>query len=169
MIAERDAAVDRRERIGDWEGDTIVGAKSRSAMLTLVERRSLMTLLTPLADRTAASTTEAIIRRLRRESLTTLTVDNGKEFAGHLRVAKELKADVYFCDPYAPWQRPSNENSNRITRRYFPRGVDLSKLDPVEVERVEHLLNNRPRKILGYATPWEIYSGRATLPDDGAL
>lgn len=169
MITERDPSVDRRERIGDWEGDTIVGARGGSAMLTLVDRRSRMTLLTPLPDRTSASTTEAIILRLGSEVFNTLTLDNGKEFAGHLRVAKELKGGVYFCDPYSPWQRPSNENSNRMTRGYFPRGVDLSKLTTLEVERVEHILNNRPRKILGYATPWEIYSGKAQLPDGGAL
>ena len=76
-----------------------------------------MTLLTPLADRSAASTTDAIVCRLARETFTTLTPDNGKEFSGHLRVAKELKIEVYFCDPYSPWQCPSNENSNRITRQ----------------------------------------------------
>jgi IS30 family transposase len=128
-----------------------------------------MTLLQPLADRTATRTATAIIQRLSSEVFETLTLDNGKEFAEHLRIAKELSGNVYFCDPYSPWQRPSNENSNRISRRSFPKGTDFSKISDHEVALVEHILNNTPRKILGYATPWEIYSGKAELPESGAL
>lgn len=168
-ISERPKPAANRARLGDWEGDTIVGAGGKSAIASLVDRRSRMTLLMPLPNRSAQSTSEAIIQRLSKEVFETLTLDNGKEFSDHLRIARELRGKVYFCDPYSPWQRPSNENSNRITRRTFPKGTDFRKVTKAEIDIAEHILNNRPRKILGYATPWEIYSGKAKLPEGGAL
>lgn len=170
MIDQRAEIVAARGRIGDWEGDTIVSSGSRSALVTLVDRRSRMLLMMRLPRKSAEATAAAIIGCLRRENFVTLTLDNDKEFSNHEAINSTLKGDVYFCDPYSPWQRPSNENANRILRwRFFPKGTDFDNISDAEIEYAEHILNNRPRKILGWATPWEVYSGRAELPVSGAL
>lgn len=164
MINERPVEVTTRERLGDWEGDSLVGRGNRSRLLSMVERQSRYLRLALPDDRTADATAEAIIRTLRREVLETLTVDNGKEFARHQRIAHQLKIEVYFAEPYSSWQRGSNEHVNGMVRRYFPKGTDFSQISDAEIEAVENKLNNRPRKLLGYATPWEVYSGRAEPP-----
>jgi len=170
-VSSHAMALPRAQNRSTTQSEPIIGLPNARALEAnnVGSEQSRTTLLQRLANRTAACTATAIIKRLSSEVFETLTLDNGKEFAEHLRVAKELSGDVYFCDPYSPWQRPSNENSNRISRRRFPKGTDFNKISDDEVARVEYMLNNRPRKILGYATPWEIYSGRAELPEGGAL
>jgi len=164
MITERPAEVDTRVRRGDWEGDSIVGRGTQSRLVSMVERQSRYLRLVRPRDRSADATADAIITALHSEVITTLTVDNGKEFARHERIATTLTATVYFAEPYSSWQRGSNEHLNGMIRRYFPKGTDFSTLSDAEIEVVQNRLNNRPRKLLGYATPWEVYSGRAHPP-----
>jgi len=158
-IEKRPHVVDLKKRIGDWEGDTIIGAHHKGALVTLVERKSKLTLLGQVRRPTAEAVKETIIRLLRRDQkrVLTLTVDNGKEFTQHQAVAKTLKVKVYFADPYAAWQRGLNENTNGLIRQYFPKGTDLRQVTHEKLDHVMERLNQRPRKTLGYLTPNEVY------------
>ncbi len=163
-IAERPAEVETRERIGDWEADTIIGAKHQGAIVSLVERKSGYTRLIRVPNKEAAGVTQAIGRALRpfKKQVLTITFDNGKEFAGHEKIAKELKTDCYFADPYSSWQRGSNENLNGLVRQYFPKKTaDFTKVTDAEIAEVERKLNNRPRKRLGWKTPAQVFSGKS--------
>ncbi len=146
-----------------------MGKASRSALVSLWERRSRFLRVEKLPDRGAKSTATTIIQLMRNDTVETLTVNNGKEFAEHEQIARKLKSAVYFAEPYSPWQRESNEHGNGMLRRYFPKETDFTNLSTAELDRIVHLLNNRPRKILGYATAWELYSGLAEIPGDGAV
>ena len=166
-IEQRPAIVDERSRLGDWEGDTIVsGQGALGAILTLAERCSRYTLAAPLKRRQADATGEAIIELLRphRTKRHTLTLDNGKEFAQHGRVARYLDMPVYFADPHSPWQRGLNENHNGLLRYYFPKGSDLSAVTETEVLDAVYRLNHRPRKCLGWKTPHEVFHGFEMTP-----
>lgn len=158
-IDQRPAIVDQRIRIGDWEADTITGAGRKGAILSLVERTSRYTLLHKLEAAQAEPTTRAIIARLRphRARVHTITADNGKEFAFHARVATRLGAGFYFAKPYHAWERGLNENTNGLVRQYFPKGTSLARVTPAAVARVQNKLNSRPRKVLGYKTPNEVF------------
>ena len=163
-IAERSAEVETRERIGDWEADTLIGAKHQGAVVSLVERKSGYTRLIRVPNKEAAGVTRAIKRALRplQQQVLTITFDNGKEFAGHEKIAKALKADCYFADPYSSWQRGSNENLNGLVRQYFPKKTtDFTKVTDAEVAEVERRLNNRPRKRLDWLTPAQVFSGKS--------
>ena len=162
-IEGRPAVVDRRARYGDWEGDTVVGRGHRSGTVTLVDRKSGYLLLGKVHDRQAATVREAMTElfqplptRLRK----TLTLDNGKEFAEHEQLAATTSLRVYFAKPYCAWQRGTNENTNGLVRQFFPKGSDMAHVPAKQFEKVQHLLNNRPRKRLGYRTPLEILSSR---------
>jgi IS30 family transposase len=141
--------INHRRRYGDWEGDTVVGPRRRTALLTLVERKSGYLRLGRAGDLTAATTSRVTRRRLAglpaglRRSL---TLDNGKEFAGHRQVAAALGLAVYFAAPRRPWQRGTNENTNGLLRQFFPKGTDFALVRPRRVARVAMLLNGRPRK-----------------------
>jgi IS30 family transposase len=158
-IDQRPAIVDQRIRIGDWEADTITGAGRKGAILSLVERTSRYTLLHKLEAAQAEPTTRAIIARLRphRARVHTITADNGKEFAFHARIATRLGAGFYFAKPYHAWERGLNENTNGLVRQYFPKGTSLARVTPAAVARVQNKLNSRPRKVLGYKTPNEVF------------
>ena len=158
-IDQRPAIVELRSRIGDWEVDTIVGAAHKGAILSIVERRSRYTLLHKLADTTAARTGRALVAKLRphRARVHTITADNGKEFAGHQRVARQLDAGFYSAKPYHAWERGLNENTNGLVRQYFPKGTSFAHLSHAAVAKVQNKLNSRPRKILGYKTPNEVF------------
>ena len=146
---------------GDWEGDLIKGQGNRSSVGTLVERVSRYTMLVKLDDASAANVLEGFTRRLRNvpESLRrTMTYDQGTEMASHKLLAKQLHIDVFFCDPHSPWQRGTNENTNGLLRQYMPKGIDLSQFSHQELLAIEHSLNNRPRKILGFRTPAEVFA-----------
>ena len=158
-IEQRPAIVEERKRLGVWEADTVIGEKSPYALVTLVERKSRLTLLKKIDQRTAAAAKMAIIQMLTPYKTKTLTItcDNGKEFAAHQEFAEELDADVYFAHAYSSWERGSNENSNGLSRQYFPKGSDFSKITDQETKFVEKRLNTRPRKCLDIRTPEMVF------------
>src|SRR5271167_475136 len=162
-ISERPAIVARKGRLGDWEGDTVVGARHQGGLLTHVERKSMLTKITKLPRTTAKATHKATVRRLKpiRRFVETITYDNGKEFASHQQTAKALKAKVYFATPYHAWERGLNENTNGLIRDFFPKGTDFSMVSYAEVAKVERLLNSRPRKSLGFRAPQEVFDSLA--------
>ena len=164
-IEKRPHIVDQKKRIGDWEGDTMIGAHHKGALVTLVERKSKFTLIGKVRRPTAEAVKQKIVRLLRRhrKRVHTLTVDNGKEFTEHQAVAKSLKAKVYFADPYAAWQRGLNENTNGLIRQYFPKGMDLRYVTHEKLNLVMTRLNQRPRKTLGFLTPNEVYYGNKRI------
>ena len=160
-IDERPKIVDDKSRIGDWEGDTIIGKGHKGALLTLVERKTLYTLIVPLKSKNGEQLKDAVIEALKlfKNRVLTLTFDNGREFAHHQEMAKALEADVYFAHPYASWERGINENTNGLIRQYFPKGSDLREITLEQAQRVMDLLNNRPRKTRGGKTPNELFLG----------
>ena len=162
-IEGRPAVVDRRCRYGDWEGDTIVGANHRGGALTLVERKSGYLLMGRVSNLRAATVCREAAEQYRSTPAAlrkTLTLDNGKEFAEHDQLAAEAALRIYFAQPYCSWQRGTNENTNGLIRQYFPKGTDLANIPKHRFRKVQQLLNNRPRKRLGYRTPNEILASR---------
>ncbi len=166
-IEERPAVVDERARIGDWELDTIHGSPRGGNLVSAVERRSGLTRLGKVANRQAAEVRTITTRCLAEVSdrVLTMTSDNGKEFADHQGISKDLGADFYFAHPYASWERGLNENTNGLVRQYFPKGTDFLEIEPWEIQWVEDRINNRPRKRLGYATPNEVFFGETEAAD----
>jgi IS30 family transposase len=162
-IDGRPDVINRRRRYGDWEGDTIVGKRRHSALLTMVERKSGYLRIGRIDGMDSDLTMRAAKRRLKdlppslRRSM---TFDNGKEFAKHPRLTRHLGLEVYFADPYASWQRGANENMNGLLRQFFPKGTDFTRISHQEAARVELLLNERPRKRHDYRTPAEILTPR---------
>lgn len=154
-ISERPAAVESREELGHWEADTMIGAGQQGVLVTLVERKTGLTRIARVASKAAAGVTQAICHLLRplKDQVKSITFDNGKEFAGHATIARQLKADCYFADPYSSWQRGSNENTNGLIRQYFPKKTSFATLRPSRIAEVERKLNNRPRKRLGFKSP----------------
>lgn len=161
-IDDRPAIVDRGGRIGDWEGDTIIGKGRKSALLTLVERKTLYTMIVRLAGKQADQLARAAIRGLRpvKDKVKTITLDNGLEFAGHELIAKGLGAEIYFAHPYASWERGINENINGLIRQYFPKGTDFNEVSDEQIEFVMNRLNNRPRATRGGRSPNELFRGQ---------
>jgi IS30 family transposase len=158
-IAGRPAVVDQRRRYGDWEGDTVVGKNRRGGAVTLLERKSGFGLVGKVQRLKARNVTRSATRqwlRLPRGLRHTATFDNGKEFAGHERIARATGLAIYFARPYHAWERGCNESFNGLLRQFFPKGTDFTGISPLEVKRVLHLLNDRPRKRLGYRTPREV-------------
>src|SRR5690554_18439 len=156
-ISERPAIVDRKERLGDWEGDTIIGAKHRHALVSIVERCTQYLVLRKVPRKSAADVSMAMIDGMAhlRHVAKTITVDNGKEFANHALVDKVLKTTTYFANPYASWERGLNEQVNGKVRDYFPKKMPFDRLTQRDADRVAEALNNRPRKSLNYRTPRE--------------
>jgi len=154
-IDERPEIVNAKERVGDFEIDTVIGKNHQGAIVTMVERKTKLTKLVLIQHKTEAETSEALISALDgiKQHVTSLTADNGKEFAGHRKVAQALDAIVYFAKPYHSWERGLNENTNGLVRQYFPKKTDFTKLTYEEVRLVENKLNNRPRKTLNFQTP----------------
>lgn len=158
-IENRPAVIEQRERVGDWEGDTIVGAGRSGGVLSAVERKTGFTILAKVDNLKSATVTKRIIRRLKRvphDQRKSITFDNGSEFAGHKQLAKSLQVDIYFADPHSPWQRGTNENTNGLVRQFLPKGTNFHDVSHQEVSRIQTLLNERPRKRLGYRTPQEM-------------
>jgi transposase, IS30 family len=165
-IAGRPAIVDERRRFGDWEGDTIVGKQRRSGLVTLVERKSGFGLVAKVQRLKARNVERATTRQfapLPRGLRHTATFDNGKEFARYERITKKTGIAVYFARPYHAWERGSNESFNGLLRQFFPKGTDFTGISPLEVKYVHNLLNDRPRKRLGYRTPREVLGQRFTV------
>jgi transposase, IS30 family len=154
-IHERAALVEQRRRLGDWEGDTVIGAGHQGALVTLVDRVSRYTLAAPVLRRTSDAVTEAMVALLRpwRQQCHTITLDNGKEFAQHQLLAARLKTHIYLADPYSSWQRGCNEHHNGLLRHYFPKQMSLKNTTAYEVAQATWQLNHRSRKCLGWRTP----------------
>lgn len=158
-IEKRPAVVARRARFGDWESDTLRGSGPGDGLATHVERKSRYLRLARPADSTAASFTRATVKALGPLPAAlrkTMTVDNGKEFAGFRRLEARLGLRVYFARPYHAWERGLCENTNGLLRQFFPKGLELRRVSRGTLDRVEAWLNNRPRKRLGYRTPLEV-------------
>ena len=160
-IDQRPAIVDSRNRYGDWEVDTVIGRHHKQALVTLVERKSSLTLIAKVTRKTAENVATAIIELLKPLSswVHTITADNGREFAQHERIARELNTKFYFAHPFASWERGINENTNGLIRQYFPKKHNFISITQKQVERVMDKLNNRPRKKLGFKTPNEVFFG----------
>lgn len=158
-IHERPAEVEDRAIPGHWEGDLISGSNN-SHIATLVERKTRFTKLVKVAGKDAQSVTTALAKHMRtlpKDLRRTLTWDRGPEMAKHLQFSVATKVDVYFCDPRSPWQRGTNENTNRLLRQYLPDGTDLTLHSQADLDKIARLLNARPRKTLAYASPAESF------------
>jgi len=161
-IDERPSIVDKKSRIGDWEGDTIMGKGHKSALLTLVERKTLYTVIVKVNGKQAISLAEKMIDNMipYKNKLKTVTFDNGLEFSAHQLIARELNTLIYFAHPYASWERGINENTNGLIRQYFPKGTDFNEVTEQQIQFVMERLNNRPRKTRGYKSPNELFLGQ---------
>jgi len=158
-IDERPDIVNNRERVGDWEADTIIGKNHRGAIVTLDERKSKLRLAMPTGTKAARSVTDAIKLLFTpiQAFIKTVTFDNGKEFAYHKEIASTLNCETYFAKPYHSWERGQNENANGLLRQYFPKSMELIDTTKKDVFDAVHKLNSRPRKCLGYKTPYEAF------------
>lgn len=160
-IHVRPPEVEDRLIPGHWEGDLIKGTANRSSIGTLVERTSRLVLLVPMANATAQAALEGFSQALNRVPAPmrkTLTYDRGKEMSAHGQLRERTGVAVYFADPHSPWQRGSNENTNGLLRQYLPKGTDLSVHSYEDLEAIAYRLNSRPRKVLGFQTPLEVYA-----------
>lgn len=165
-IEERPREVAERTIPGHWEGDLIMGKYKRSALGTLVERTTRKTLLVPLKQKDAQSVRNAYahtLRSLPKEMAKTLTYDQGKEMSEHKQFTIDTGIQVYFSHPGSPWERGTNENTNGLIRQYFPKGTDFSKVSHREIRRVERELNDRPRKVLHWKKPDEVFNQLVAL------
>jgi IS30 family transposase len=158
-IDQRPEQANNRERFGDWEGDTIIGKNHKGAIVTLDERVSKLRLALPTAGKKADKVRDTIIRLFTpiKETVLSLTLDNGKEFAYHKDVSTQIDCNIYFAKPYHSWERGQNENSNGLLRQYFPKSMALLDVTAQQVIDAVHKLNSRPKKCLGYKTPYEVF------------
>ena len=159
-IDQRPKEVDSRTTHGHWEGDTVMGKNNDGFIVTLVERTSRLLYAVKTQTKQACEVAQAVIETLLdcpASWLKTLTFDNGTEFAHHERIAEALPLDVYFADPYASYQRGTNENTNGLIRRYLPKGSSFVALTQRQLDSIVEQINNRPRKCLGYRTPNEVF------------
>ena len=160
-IDKRPAVVDARSRVGDWELDTIIGKGHKQALVSLTERKSRLTLLAKVKQKSAELVSRSIRHLLEpvAAKVLTLTSDNGKEFARHQEISKALRAEFYFAHPYSSWERGLNENTNGLIRQYFPKKHDFTTITEKDISMVMSKLNNRPRKCLGFKTPNQVFFG----------
>lgn len=165
-ITERPAIVEKKSRLGDWEGDTIIGANQQGAILSLVDRSSKFTLLAKLNNKCADEVvvaTDACFDKLAVPIVHTITYDNGKEFSAHEKISSLIDAKCYFATPYHSWERGLNEHTNGLVRQYLPKGTEFTTVAASVIQKIENALNDRPRKILRYMTPREMYQRRSNL------
>jgi len=158
-IHERPEEVDKKERFGDWETDSIIFSKQKKILSTQYERKSMLCRLHKLPNKTAAESENAIadsIESLPKEMWLTITRDNGTENAKHLNTLNNFDIQSYFCDPYCSWQKGGDENLNKLVRQYLPKNADMSKITDDDIYVIQEKLNNRPRKSLNYLTPNEV-------------
>ena len=168
----RSQAVETKERIGDFEADTIIGKNHKEAIVTLVDRHSKFTLMQKVASKEAFDVSRAILQLLQplKNIVKTITSDNGKEFAYHQEIERKLGADFYFAEPYKSWQRGLNEHTNGLIREYIPKKSKFIDYSHKQITAIQEILNHRPRKVLGYKTPYEVFFGKiAQWIDDSKL
>ena len=159
-IDKRPKSIEKRDRIGDWEIDLIIGKNHKGAVVTIVDRLSLMTFIAKVESKHSKPVTAATISLLKpykKQGTHTVTADNGKEFAGHKEISKALDLDFYFAHPYSSWERGTNENTNGLIRQYLPKGTAFESVNDETCQFIMERLNNRPRKCLGYRTPKQVF------------
>lgn len=161
MIPEWPEEIKKRNRIGDWEGDTVYGAVGKGLVVTLVDRKTRYLLAGKLKKRTAELTEQVVVNLLKDLPVESLSLDNGSEFANFKEIEKQILAPIYFAEPHKPWQRGTNENTNDILRFFFPKGTDFHSVSEESLEEVVYLINTRPRKCLGWKSPFEVFWGVA--------
>ena len=161
-LAARPLIADGRTEVGHWEGDLIMGSYNRSALVTLVDRMSRFTIVGQLADgHDAVSVRDrlaAVFASLPGQHRLTLTWDQGSEMARWAEVQAAVEVSIYFCDPHSPWQRPTNENTNRLLRRFYPKGTDLARIPIDRIVAATRTLNTMPRRSLGWVSPSDVYA-----------
>ncbi len=160
-ISQRPVVVDMRSRCGDWEGDTMLGYRHQGQLVTHVERKSRYLLAGKAKDGTAVSFNAASLDLLQKVPAIfrkALTLDNGSENAKFSELEEKLSLQVYFAKPYASWERGTNENTNGLLRRFFPKRTDFLKVTESELANVVNMLNHRPRKCLNYRTAFEVFN-----------
>lgn len=156
-ISERPETADDRSEAGHWEGDTVAGRAGGACLLTLVDRKAGFLVGGKCRRKTAACVRAKMPKALKGQPLKSVTLDRGKEFAAHAQVTEEIGVEFYFALPHHPWQRGTNENTNGLLREYFPKGESLGRVSEKRVQEVYDKLNRRPRKRLGYRTPYEVH------------
>jgi IS30 family transposase len=160
-IDERPKIVDAKSRAGDWEGDTIESAGKNAYIATFVDRKTKLLLAKVMPDKTAAALNRAALRAFKpipAPMRNTLTLDNGKEFAAHKSLSQALGIAIYFAHPYHSWERGLNEHTNGLIRQYLPKKIPFDTLTQKQLDKIVDKINNRPRKVLGYLTPYEVFS-----------
>jgi IS30 family transposase len=167
-IDQRPECIEERRRLGDFEGDTVLGPPGTGGLATLVDRKARFTIVVKIQSKNADHVHEKIKQRLKEldeERRHSITFDNGTEFVRCHRLEKHLGIQLYFADPGCPYQRGTNENTNGLIRQYFPKGIDFRNISHNQVRQVEKLLNNRPRACLGFRSPSEVFFAK-TPPND---
>ena len=163
LITDWPDVVKERLRVGDWEGDSILGGVGKGLALTLVDRKSRFLISVISLTKKASENAALISKALMNHPVNSISFDNGVEFAEFHTIEKNLNTDVYFAEPHKPWQRGTNENTNGILRFFFEKGCDFREVSEEEFQNVIDLINNRPRKCLGWRTPAEVYSESVAL------
>lgn len=161
IIPEWEDAIKDRLRFGDWEGDTVYGAVGKGLLVTLVDRKSRFLCVGLLNSRNATETRTVIESLLSSKKVLSISLDNGSEFSEFRELENNLNTKVYFAEPHKPWQRGTNENTNDILRFFFPKGFDFHSLDEDTLNSVVLSINLRPRKCLGWLSPFEVFFGVA--------
>lgn len=169
-IKDRPVAIEQRSRLGDFEGDTVLGPPGTGGIATLVCRKSRFTIMTKISCKDAGHVRQRLQKRLEeldRQRCRSLTFDNGTEFARCARLARQFDVQLYFAQPGRPYQRGTNENTNGLIRQFYPKGTNFQNVSHAELRETENLLNDRPRACLGYRTPREVFS--ETHPPDNCV
>ena len=161
MIEERPLVVGFRTSLGHWEGDTVIGSDRHHCIVTLVERKTGFLIIKKIKARTVEEVNKACLEAIREheESFKTITFDNGTEFHGYKKLEEGFQLKCYFANPYHSWERGTNENTNGLIRQYIPKKSCIKHITQADCDRIAHKLNTRPRKRLGFKTPYEVFYG----------
>jgi len=174
-IDHRPSHIENRQEIGHWEGDLLVGANQNSFIGSIVERKTRFAILVKVENKKSETVREAFAERLKilpPVYRKTMTYDNGTEMSQHKLLSEQTGMDIYFAHPYSSWERGTNENTNGLIRRFYPKKTNFNKVSKTDLTQLQNRLNNRPRKVLGYYTPKEIYyseMSKLNKHDDNAL
>jgi IS30 family transposase len=160
LISERPHKVLLKKEIGHWEGDTVESKGHRGGIGTFVDMKSRFVIIRKLRDKSSEEMKNVLLNTFSNcpELIKTLTVDNGNEFALHNKISHEIGVGVYFANPYSPWERGLNENTNGLIRRFYPKGTDFNRIPDYELVKTQNQLNERPRKVLGFRSPMEVFT-----------